>query len=142
MNLFKIKCSIVEMRFNEDHTGIEKESCAAEPVKYVELESSDEGTEPVNDQVSDLSTIGDMDQSPLSLRRSEHVRRRPDYYIEGTSAASQDLDEPCTLKKHCQVQAGPSGRKLWKQKCIITTSGILSSYLRNKTVLVVSGYTK
>ena len=36
-------------------------------MKYVELESSDEGTEPVNDQVSDSSTIGDMDQSPLSL---------------------------------------------------------------------------
>ena len=83
--------------FNEDHSGIEKEPCAAEPVKYVELESSDEGTEPVNDQVSDSSTIGDMDQSPLSLRRSENVRRRPDYYIEGTSVASQDLDEPCTF---------------------------------------------
>ena len=88
-----------DVRFNEDHTGIEKEPCAAEPVKYVELESSDEGTEPVNDQVRDSSTIGDMDRSLLSLRRSERVRRRPDYYIEGTSVASQDLDEPCTFEE-------------------------------------------
>ena len=87
------------------------ESCAAEHVKYVELESSDEGTEPVNDQVSDSSTIGDMDQSPLSLRRSERVRRRPDYYIEGTSVASQYLDEPCTFE---EALSSPSRAK-WEK---------------------------
>ena len=79
-----------DVTFNKFEVGF-KESSMVEPLSYVELEGSVDDSEVGGDVDADV--VGKVDNQSHQ-RRSERVRRRPNYYSEGAFIVADGAEEP------------------------------------------------
>ena len=86
-----------DVRFNETEFGLKKESSPVEPIRLVDVGSSDD----TDDVEHDSDGGGSVDESPtvMELRRSQRERCRPQYFSEGVSIAAGAVDEPSTFEE-------------------------------------------